>query len=176
MPDTPTETLAQTVRRMHRETGSADPRELAEKVLATLDTPAQVRDALAEALPDFVRNVVRTAHSGSLIALSRAVTPPAPTAGKGPGSSSARVGAVRAWYDRLLSQPVDVSGNRGEWKAMRECTREDLLTAAAYRRDVAARNVATADAMERLAAVLGDGQTVGDLAQATVTGALGRAA
>ncbi|MCU1617354.1 MAG: hypothetical protein JWO98_4894 [Frankiales bacterium] len=153
------ESLAQRVRRIHQESGSADPRELAEKVLATLDSPDALRSALSEALPDFVRITVRTAHQGGMA-----------------GPRSANVEAVRGWYERLMSQPVDVSGNGAQWKSLRECTRDELLAVAQYRRQVAARNLQTADSYERLAKVMKPGQTVGALKQDIVTNVLGRAA
>lgn len=153
------ESLAQRVRRIHEESGASDPREIAEKVLATLETPDLVRDALTEALPDFVRITVRVSHSGGL-----------------GGPRSSKVEAVRNWYERLMSQPVDVSGNGVQWKALRECTRDELLTVAQYRRQIAARNLQTAETYERLAKAMKASQTVGALPQDIVTNILGRAA
>lgn len=152
------ESLAQRVRRIHQEAGSADPREIAQKVLADLASPEDIRAALAEALPDFVRITVRVSHGGGLA-----------------GPRSSKVEAVRGWYERLMTQPVDVSGNGAKWKALRECTRDELLSVAQYRRQIAARNLRTADAYERLAKVMKAGQMVGEVKQDIVAKTLGSA-
>jgi hypothetical protein len=159
---TPTdrETLAQRVRRVHTESGLADPREIAEKVFAEIGQDREaIRAALSEALPDFVRITVRVAHGGGI-----------------GGPKSSKVDAVRGWYERLMNQPVDISGSNGQWRALRDCTRDDLVSVAQYRREAAARNLQTAEAYERLAKVMKAGVKVGDLSRDLVANTLGRAA
>lgn len=157
----PPESLAHRIRRIQHESGSVDPRELADKVLATLDSQESIREALAECLHEYVRVVIRTGRNGAMSS--------AP-------SRSAKVDAVRDWYERLLAQPVDVSGGGGQWKALRDCTRDDLLSVARHRREAAARNLQTAELYERLAKLMKGDATVGTLSQDVVQGVFGRAA
>jgi hypothetical protein len=162
MPETETaESLAQIVRRVHEESGLADPRELAEKVLAEIThSPDLIRSALAESLPEYVRVTMRMVRNQTM-----AGAPP-----------SAKVAAVRGWFERLLTQSIDVSGDGGKWKSLAECTRDDLLSAAAHRRAIAAKNLHTADTYERLAGLLDDDATVGQLDPSAVADVFGRAA
>lgn len=154
------ETLAQRIRRIQQDTGSVDPHELADKVLADLDSE-EITAALREALPEFVRVTVREVRNH--------VTSSAP-------STSAKVGAVRAWYERLLAQPIDVSGDGGKWKALRDCTRGELLAVSRHRRQIAAKNLQTADMYERLAKLMHGHMTVGELQPDMVTTAFRRPA
>lgn len=156
----PRETLAQRVRRVQLETGSVDPRELAAKVMASLD-PDEIRDAFAEALPEYVRVTMRSVRNRTMTTVPQ---------------SSAKVAAVRGWFERLLSQSIDVSGDGGRWKALADCTRDDLLAAAEHRRAIAAKNLHTAETYERLADLLTDDATVSQLDAGAVADALGRAA
>ncbi|MGZ6838288.1 MAG: hypothetical protein ACXVGE_20690 [Blastococcus sp.] len=153
-------TLASLIRRVHEESGSADPREIADKVAASLN-PDDLADALAEALPEYVRVTIRTVRNRTM--------------GSAP-QGSAKVAAVRSWFERLLAQSIDVSGDGGQWKTLADCTRDDLLTAARHRRAIAAKNVHTAETYERLAALLKKGATVAQLDPASVAGVFGRAA
>lgn len=147
------------VRQVQDETGSADPREIASKVLA--DIPDELlRPLLAEVMPEYVRQVMKGGRHSATGA------PPA----------SSKVAAVRGWHERLMSQPIDVSGGKGEWKALRDCTRDELLAVAQYRRETAARNLATAEKYEALAKILPAKKTVGQLAADVVASVFGRAA
>ena len=154
------ESLAQLVKRTHEQTQLQDPRELASAVLSAI-ADADLRAMLAVALPEYVRQVVKgdrnRATSGA----------PAP---------SAKVAAVRDWHARLMASPVDVAGDGSQWKALAQCTRDDLLNVARHRRDTAARNLAIADRYESLAKVLPVGKTVGELPQEAVHGVFGRTA
>jgi hypothetical protein len=153
------------VRRLQVSTGSSDPRELAEKLLAEL-TAAELRSALAEVLPEYVRQVMKSGRNKATAAPSQS----------SPSSPSWRVAPVRDWYEQLMAQPIDVSGGQGRWKSLRECTRDELLTVAQHRRETAARNVATAKKYEALARVLPASKSVGDLPADTVASVFGRAA
>lgn len=141
---------------------SDDPREIAAKFLAEVED-AELRDVLGEVLPEYVRQLMKSGRHGAMSA------PPA--AGR-----SSKVDAVRTWHERLMAQPIDVSGGKGRWKSLRDCTRDELLAVAQHRRQVAAKNLATADRYEALAKVLPAGKTVGQLPADAVANVFGRAA
>lgn len=154
--------LADRVREIHERTGIADPRELAAKLLDEL-VEHELHDVLAEVLPLYVRDVMRTTR-GSVMGSSFAATSASArrsTATPVPQQQSSKVAAVRSWYDQLMSQAIDVSGSRGQWKALRDCTADDLRTAASYKRDVALRNVTMAEQYEKLAALVPHNGTLG---------------
>lgn len=142
-------------------TSSSDPREIAAKLLTDIDD-ADLRDILAEVLPEYVRVILKNGRNSAMS--------PAPA---GP---SAKVAAVRSWHERLMAQPIDVSGDGGRWKALRDCTRDELLQVAQHRRIVASKNLAVADRYEALAKVLPTGKTVGQLPADAVANVFGRAA
>jgi hypothetical protein len=71
----------------------------------------------------------------------------------------------------LLSQPVDVSGDRVQWKALCDCSRDDLLCTIRYRREIATRNLQAA-AMYELADRMTIWQTGADLSDDVVTAVL----
>lgn len=151
------------VRRIQDETGSVDPREIAGKLVAEL-SDADLRDALAESLPEYVRQVMKGGRN------SARVLPPARS------TSPRNAAAAQRWFETLLTQPVDVSGGQGQWKALRDCTREDLLVVARHRRELAAKNSAIANRYEALAKVLPAGATVASLPEDTVVNVFGREA
>lgn len=151
--------MAARVRSFQESTGSADPREIASKILTDLEDH-ELRAVLEVVLPEYVRQVMKTGRNQA------ASSPPA----------SSKVSAVRDWYERLMGQPVDVSGGHGQWKSLRECTRDELLAVAQYRRETAARNLATAEKYESLAKLLPARKTVGQLPTDVVASVFGRAA
>lgn len=157
-----TVTLRQRVRELQASTELSDPRDIADRIIADL-TPHERTFALAEALPPYVRECLGASRMHARM--------PAP-------SSSAKVGAIRAWGERLLALSVDVSGEGGEWKRLADCTRDELLVVASYRRKQAERNVATAVQYEKLAARLdeADVATVADLTADDLADVFGRSA
>ncbi len=160
MPDHPHLTLTDLIRHVQNQSGLVDPHEITHQVIADLHEHMTTEDALHEALPHLVRQVMRT---GRLDVMR------GPHATRPSGSSGGKVAAVRTWHEQFLAQPVDVSGNGGHWKALRDCTRDDLLAVAQHRRKVAAANIATAALYEALASHLtGPTATVACLPEALV--------
>lgn len=150
------------VRDIIADTDLADPQDIAATIIADLN-PDDYPAVLAEALPQYVRQIM-----GAYRMQSHGAIPP----------SSAKVDAVRAWWARVLSEAVDVSGGGGEWKRLGDCTAPDLLAVATFRREMAARNMATARQYEALAARLDEAgcKTVADLDPADAGAVFGRAA
>lgn len=163
-------TLADLVHQLQADTDLADPREIAAKLLSSLKGHMTETEALAEALPTYVRTVIRTGRHAVMEGH------PSPGFARTPGVSGGKVASVRSWYQTFLRQPVDVSGNGGRWKQLGDCTKADLLHIAQHRRALAAANLSTAAVYEHLADELDDEQTVATLGESVVTAALGRAA
>lgn len=138
-----TDTMRARIRKVQADTGSSDPHEIAAKLISEL-----TEDELVAAVAAFVRINMNAERRGTYTAVPQA---------------SAKVGAVQSWYEKLLDQSVDVSGDQGQWKRLADCTRDDLLQIAKYRRDVAARNLATAEKYEALAKGMKANQTVADI-------------
>lgn len=65
-------------------------------------------------------------------------------------------------YQRLIAQTLKTANG---WKELRDCTRDDLLFAAQYRRDHAAATIAQAETFEAIADAMAQHQvrTAGDL-------------
>ncbi len=133
----------------------ADPHDVAERVLLTLDFN-DFRAALAELLPSYVREVIRG---------QRADEPGAPAS---PRLSSRRWENVAELHaagalDALLHRR-EALGPR-QWKFLGDCAPDDIETLAKLRRGLAAANQAKAQRFERLAAAMRKGRaaTVRDL-------------
>lgn len=119
--------------------GSPDPRAVATRVIEKLSAE-EYRAALEIALPSYVR-VVNNAHRSPSV---------------GNPSRSAKVGAIRAWHERMLLAEVDPSGSGNDWKRLGDCTRDDVLALAAHRRKIADENRAAAQRYERLASEMNE--------------------
>ncbi len=154
--------LRRLVRDVLTESDEADPGTLADAVLARIPK-AQVRQALAQTLRLYVRQVISETRTGSNAPL------PAPM-------GSAKVAAIRDGWQRRLHDRVHVGG--GEWKLLAACTYDDLLAAAGERRDLAERNAAWARVYDSWARLLTeyDVVTFGDLPVEEQAAALGSAA
>lgn len=84
---------------------------------------------------------------------------------------------AREWWQRSMRDRIHVNGDAG-WKMLADCTRDDLLYAAAERREQADRNRAKAQQYEALASLLdaNSAATVRDLPADVLMRALGGAA
>lgn len=155
--------LRHLVREVLSDSDEADPGRIADMVLAQIP-PRQTRTALAQALRLFVRQVIsetRTARNEPTVT---------------PISRSAKVAAIREGWQRRLDDRVH--GAEGSWKKLRDCTYDDLLSAATERRQMAERNNAWARQYDAWARLLTehDAETFGDLPAEIQMHALGRAA
>lgn len=122
--------LAEIVTRIARETQTADPKELAEKVIAAI--PDEDRDAaFHEAMIAFVMSRVTRDRRGV----------PQPGVSK-------KVAAVRTAWARFLMEPVQING---QWKQVGDCTAAEVDILAAQRREVARKNLEHARRFEALA-------------------------
>ena len=121
------------VRKALNSSALADPRALAAVVLDSLGED-QLRDALAETLPDFVRLVIAGSRAN-------AVSSPSPGSGR-----SWKVEALQD-YGKLLRQRIHVANT---WKFLGDCGADDLFAAAAERRNIAAQTLIVAERYERL--------------------------
>lgn len=124
----------------------ADPRVVAEHVLKRIPR-SDLREALAQALPTFVTNVATSSRRASIYQP------------KGTASTSARWDTAAS---TVLSERLLVGK---DWKFVGDCTRDEVLEAAAQRDAVAATNMAAADRWRRVAAAMDahNAVTVADL-------------
>jgi hypothetical protein len=164
--------LSATVRQVRADMGSADPREIAGKLLAILD-PSQYREALEITLPGYVRTCGHT--DGWRV---RSEVPASTASGRQPGSGPSRADAIRSWYARFLAQSVDPSGVGASWKPLGRCTAVDLVSLARNRRLQASRNIALAEQYEALAEQMRAAEVtaVANLPESTVVEIFGKAA
>ena len=152
--------LRQMVRDVLDETDLADPSEVAEKVFSGLRR-SDYGAALQQTLRQFTRVVMTEARAAGGPAM------PQPTATK-----SWKVEGVRdQWVQQMNARIHTDSG----WKMLRDCTRDDLLFAAADRRRIAKENLATADRYELLANLMAEhgAETVNDLPCPAVVDVIG---
>lgn len=130
----------------------AEPKALTDEVLRRI--PARHRlAALETALPAYVSQAISNGQRNFR------------QLGSVPGRSWKTEGA-RAFAQRFLHARIDVSSaGTGEWKLIGDCAVEDCLGAAALRRAMAAANVAQAERLEKLGALLDEygAETVADL-------------
>lgn len=117
----------------------ASPQEVAAQVASEL-TARQVRAALSQALPGYVAQLMQQRRTTNPLLTNRV---PAATPVR-----SAKVTGIRDAWSAALRDRVHVDGG---WKLLGECGTDDLLFAAAERREHAAKNVAKAEAFEALA-------------------------
>lgn len=129
----------------------ASPEAVAAQVVSNLGA-RQVRAALEQALPGFVRTQMQNRRASNTILAGSANAP----------ARSSKVAGIRDAWANALRDRVHVDGG---WKLLGECSYADLMFAAQERRSHAARNLAKADQFESLAARLesAGAATVADL-------------
>jgi hypothetical protein len=157
--------LRHIVRDVLRNSTLADPGDIATEVLRRI--PArQTRDALEQALRLYVRQVISEQRTASQ-------PTPLPTRKNG---KSWKVTGVRDGWQKRLRDRVHIGAS--QWKFLADCSYEDLLAAAAERRQLAERNQAWARTYDAWARMLveHDVQRFGDLPAEALMAALGRAA
>ncbi len=142
--------LAALVRDVAAQVESPDPGDVAEAVLDCV-SDTDLREALRQALRGYVRTHLNARRSDSF---SRVHDPLA-----GPSKWD----ALRR--QKLLDSRLEVGEEKTEWKHLRDCTRDEVLRAAAYRTELAAKNAARAAQLEKLAATMKRyrAETVSDL-------------
>lgn len=135
--------------------GVADPKQVAEEVLATLHT-SELGEALAACLPDYVRLVLHGAGR--------------PRVGPAGAPRSWKTEAAKAYAQKILRQRVDVAGDGTGWKFLAECNACDLEAVSAKRREQAEHLTAAAEWFEKIAALLGehDAEEVKDLPESVL--------
>lgn len=136
-PSTPVFTLRSVVAAVLAESPDPDPHTVAEAVLARL-AETDLRGALAEMLPAYVRELIRVERNTVTCGSSS----PAP-------GRSWKVEALQE-YGRILRLRVHVGAGPLDWKFLGDCEADDLRAAAEERREIAARTAAMAERYERL--------------------------
>lgn len=156
--------LRHVVRDVLTDTDLADPGDLADVVLERIPSE-HVHDALSQTLRIYVRQVIsEVRNSGPAVN----VAPIRP-------NLSWKVAGIRDGWQRQLDNRVHIGDG---WKLLRNCSYDDLLAAAAERRDLADRNMARARQYDAWACLLSDNgaETFGDLPAEVQMQALGSAA
>ncbi|MFJ8852305.1 hypothetical protein [Streptomyces sp. NPDC102437] len=155
--------LNRLVRDVLESSSKTDPRNLADEVLDRVDGH-DLRAALGQCLPAFVREEIRKKRNGGVPPLDRGELQLVMTEQpRGPGGASrrhasvrlarsAKVAAIRAAGPRWLDDRLCTGEH--EWKRLGDCTFTDLMYAVRQRRDQAARTEAVAASLERLADLL----------------------
>lgn len=156
-------TLRILVQEVLRTSTMADPGQVADEVMRRIPR-SMVRVALSQALRLFVRQVI----SETRISHQATPTPAGP-------ARSRKVASIRDGWQRRLRDRVHCNGT---WKFLGECGYDDLLAAAAERRELADRNMAWARQYDEWARLLTehDVATFSDLPVEVQMSALGRAA
>lgn len=158
-------TISERVMEILDTTSLSDPREISEKVLGDM-SGRELRPALAEVLPEYVRYIERVHRSASggpegqlTDALHESFAEGSPR--QAPGSSKWRALAGRY-------------AGASERKPLRDCTREDVLAIVARHRSLAESNTSKAEQFERIYRLMvdHDAEVVGDLPEAEVEGVL----
>lgn len=138
--------VAKAIREVLTSSSLSNPADVAAKVAEQIPD-AQLRAALAEVLPSFVRTEFSRERMLSPVRHS--------------GGPSAKVAAIRdAWAARKQT-PLKIGD---EYKRLAECTAADLLVAASELRQRADAMLGKADYYEALAAALPPGATVDSFA------------
>jgi hypothetical protein len=122
---------------------AADPAVLAAELLDRIPAGSE-RLVLEQCLRDVVRQVIHDSRPSMLV-------PDASTPNK-----SWKVQGVRDAWQRALRDLYHVGPDASDWKRLADCTRDDLLFAAAERREHAARTLAKAEQLDRLAALVAE--------------------
>jgi len=169
---TATFSLRALIRRVLLASDAADPDTLAQLVFDAIEDTDRV-EALRQALHVAVREIVRQERMQHPITGALAV---AATTTKTTAAKSWKVAAIREGWQRTLRNRIHAG--HGEWKMLADCTRDDLLHAAAERRAMAERNAVTAGCYTALAELLEahEVKTVADLPEDVLARALGSVA
>lgn len=132
-----------------RDAASADPADIADKILGDL-SDEECRVGLRATLTDYVRNFAGRADR-------QVRSAPVP-------QGTGRAARIRTWYAATLATRL-LAG--GEWKFLRDCTAGDLHEAAALRFKTAAATQAEGERWVRLADLVEDkgAETVADLSE-----------
>lgn len=124
---------------------------------ALTPTPTEIADVLRSELTAEEKagicDAVMARLVGDYLRLSRDLRrgfPTAPLRKAGPSKAH----FVAEWYRGWLAQSLAVGPNPGDYKTLGECTFQDLMFAAATRREQASRLSAIADNLEGIAALL----------------------
>lgn len=127
------------------------PKDLAKEVLGQIDEHDE-HDALEQSLATVVQKYVSRDHRPLITPgdQGRGDTQTGTVAG---GSNrSPYVTALRSAWQRQLTARVNVGV--GDWKRFGDCTAEDLDFMSRHRRELAAANIASADKLDTIAALL----------------------
>jgi hypothetical protein len=159
--------LRQLVHDVMGATAMSDPGDIADEVAWRIDD-ADLRAALNQALRGFVREEITRlrAHNArrgeatpagaqpALADVPEVVSSPGRRALKVPGQPgrSAKVAGIRDWWSAELRKPFHVGEKR--WLALGDCGFDELMYAAAERRNHATRNAARAESLTGLASEL----------------------
>ncbi|RZT87557.1 hypothetical protein EV383_4482 [Pseudonocardia sediminis] len=161
------------IREVAESSTTPDPVQLADEVARRIG-PKQRAEALAQALPIVVRNVVSLTRSP--------ITPDGHTRSerhdRPAARGSSKVAGIRDTWRRMLRDRIAVGPDQSDWKFLGECTVSDLEYAATIREEHARQNAARAVQFRELAERMqrnGVG-TVADLPAHDLDDALGRAA
>lgn len=136
-----------------------DPHLIAPDVLDRIDD-TDLRAALGECLPSFVREMIRssrtflTLHSQPDVMTESPGGVPRPVMKAEPvrrSGLSSKVAAIRESGPKWLSERLNTGASPREWKRVGDCGFSDLMFAAGQRREQAARTSAVADRLEALA-------------------------
>lgn len=118
-----------------------DPRQVAAAVASQI--PAKDRlAALTQALDSFVREAMQRRRQRNPIVGPRAT------------GRSAKVAAIRGWWERAMNDRVNVGPRATDWKHLGDCGYDDLMYAAASRWDKAREITAAGDRYAELAKLL----------------------
>lgn len=122
------------------ESDEPDPHRIAENVIASMSL-ADARMALAETLPNYVREIIRSQRRG------RAATAPPASQRWGNVAELHASGELTLLRVRVFAL--------GQWKFLGDCTRDDVQAIADDRDAEAAANTAAADRFKRLRTAMG---------------------
>lgn len=140
------------IREVAEDSALADPGALAKEVAKRLPEE-HVQDAYEEMPRHYVREVITS---------SRALRPqprpfedaPGGTVKAAPVGRSQKVQAIRDWWRSVLRQRLHVGPAGTDWELLGDANAEQLRFAAGERREMAASNLANAEKLEALAALL----------------------
>ncbi|MFJ4847569.1 hypothetical protein [Streptomyces sp. NPDC088733] len=139
--------LRQIVRDVLAASTMADPRDLAAEVYGRIP-PDDYGTALAQCLPDVVREQIR--QSRNLTTAPMAETP----GGRAAPARSAKVSGIRAMWAQRLRERIHIGPAASDWRLLGDCGFDELMFAAAERRELAVRNAAKAEEYQELAEAL----------------------
>jgi hypothetical protein len=142
--------LQDLIREVCGDSSAPDPATLAKEVEQRIEED-QRADALSQALPILVQHAISRSRSGFTI------PPGGPCTGDAHGITAAggpsrKVAAIREAWQRVLLDRISTGPN--DWKHLGDCTAADLAYAEALRRAHAEANIAAADRLAELQALL----------------------